>query len=175
MILNQSFEVGIGQYPFAEALKEEVVPVFEKYKDKQGRRTNVKATMTEWNISSPQIERFKKYILNEIQTFYKPSTFIEEGEEKNEKFEIKDLWGNVYNKGDYTLSHNHFPCVYSFAYFLKSKWHHAPFVFTESKKRIRPQEGKFIFFPAYVLHHVSKHNFKEQRMTLSGNIKVKSK
>ena len=56
--------------------------------------------------------------------------------------------------------------------FLKAKWYYSPLVFTESGKRIRPKEGRFVAFPAYLKHHVPKHRYKDTRITLSGNFSV---
>ena len=54
------FNVFIGDYPFADKLKNEILSVLESYPDKQDRKTNVKAVMSEWDIRSSQIDRFKK-------------------------------------------------------------------------------------------------------------------
>ena len=86
--------------------------------------------------------------------------------------ECKNFWANVYKKGDYAQSHCHKPAAFSFAYFVKSKWYDSPLVFTESGKRIRPKEGTFVAFPAYLLHHVPKHRYNDTRITLSGNFYI---
>ena len=59
------------------------------------------------------------------------------------------------------------------AYFVKSKWYYPPLVFTDSGKRIRPKEGTFVAFPAYLMHHVPKHRYNDTRITLSGNLTIK--
>ena len=55
---------------------------------------------------------------------------------------------------------------------MKSTWYDSPLVFTDSGKRIRPKEGRFVAFPAYLLHHVPKHRYKDPRITLSGNLTI---
>ena len=62
---------------------------------------------------------------------------------------------------------------FGFAYFLKSKWYHSPFIFTHSGKKIKPKEGTYIMFPSHIKHHVHKNRFKETRITLSGNLNIK--
>ena len=59
-----SSEVIIDDYPFAEQLKEVLVPVLAKYPDIQKRRSNVKARMTEWKWDPDLIplRNFKNYI-----------------------------------------------------------------------------------------------------------------
>ena len=88
------------------------------------------------------------------------------------RIQCLNFWANVYEKGDYAESHDHKPHDFSFAYFLKSKWYDSPLVFTESGKRIRPKEGKYVIFPSYLLHHVPKNRYNHQRITLSGNLLI---
>ena len=83
---------------------------------------------------------------------------------------VGNFLANVYEKGDYAQSHCHKPNDFSFAYFVKSKWYYPPLVFTDSGKRIRPKEGRFVAFPSYLMHHVAKHRYNDTRITLSGNI-----
>ena len=85
---------------------------------------------------------------------------------------MQSFWANVYEKGDYAQSHCHKPNDFSFAYFVKSKWYYPPLVFTDSGKRIRSKEGRFVAFPSYLKHHVPKHRYNDTRITLSGNLLI---
>ena len=163
----------IGKYPFHQKLKDELVPRLEEYPDHMGRKTNVKADHTEWDWmpENSQVKELKRCIFAEIDTYYriKAISFARPPE-----LEMDNFWGMVYNKGDYTQSHHHLPYhLYSFAYFLKSKWYHPPLVFTHSGKRIPSKEGTYVIFPSHLMHHVPRNRFKEPRMTLSGNLKIK--
>ena len=162
------YDILIGEYPFHKHLKEEIVPLLEKYPDIQQRKTNVKATMTEWkwNPGSERIERLKQCIITEIYNHFQYNYI----NEPQLAVIFKDFWANVYRKGDYTKSHNHMGSMYSFAYFLKATWYDSPFVFTHSKKRIRPKEGRYIIFPSHLTHHVPKSRFNGTRITFSGNL-----
>ena len=97
---------------------------------------------------------------------------ISEGIPVRDMVKVKNFWGNVYEKGDYAQSHCHKPNDFSFAYFVKSKWYYSPLVFSDSGKRVRPKEGRFVAFPAYLLHHVPKHRYNDTRITLSGNLVI---
>ena len=163
------FPVFIGDYPFADKLKKEVLDVVDSYPDKQGRRTNVKAVMSEWDIRSAQIDRFKKYILNELDK--KDPLYTPDNLEVScvDPYFI-DFWVNVYSKGDHAILHQHRPARWSLVYFLQCKWYHSSLIFPMSRKRIRPKEGRFVLFPAYLEHEVSKHRFNDKRITFAGNI-----
>ena len=167
-------DVYIGDYPFHKQLKDELVPLLEKYPDKQGRQTNVVATMTEWNWN-PENDRLKR-LKNNILEFANYNCAFSRGADpnrKNERYFFKDFWGNIYRKGDYTEVHSHRPSVFSCVYFLKTKWYHSPLVFTDSGKKIRPKEGTFVIFPSHLDHLVPKHRYNETRITLSGNMNIK--
>ena len=170
--VKDSFSVVTGEYPFHQQLKNELVPVLENYPDFQKRETNVKATMTGWNFNtipkSMQIEKLKLYLTNALTTEY---GYDQVGRTTTKQtVNLRNFWGNIYHKGDYTHSHDHWPsCDFSFVYFLKTKWYNSPLVFTDSGFRIRPKEGTYVLFHSFIKHYVPKHRFKESRITLSGN------
>ena len=175
MFLRHLAPIVIGDYPFADELKKDIVPLLEKYPDQMNKTTNVKATHTEWNWglkeeSGIQIKKFGKYILNEIQK--QVGINLKGVGEEPPPLIMTNFWANVYEKGDHAISHHHDPYKFSFAYFVKSKWYHSPLIFTESGKRIRPKEGRYVIFPSYIWHHVPTHRFHDQRITLSGNLGV---
>ena len=178
-------EVYEGKYPFHQKLSDELLPILNDYFDQQDHQTNVKATQTEWDFQADNlyVKKLKKYILNEIDTYCPLSTILDKD---TINLCVHEMWGNIYNKGDYTANHHHLPHNYSFLYFLKAKWYHPSLVFRPSSldrryhkldpiilpTKIRPREGKFLIFPSYLRHEVPIHRFKEQRITLSGNIRL---
>ena len=168
-------DVYIGEYPFHKQLKDELIPLLENYPDIQGRKTNVIATMTEWKWQqdNPRIKRLKECACAELR-FHPVIRHIEGKNQQQCNLFFKQLWANVYDKGDYTNSHGHqmYETGFGFVYFLKSKWYHPSFIFTDSGKKIRPKEGTYLLFPYHLYHHVPKNRFKETRITLSGNIDV---
>ena len=99
---------------------------------------------------------------------FSPNSMSQDGKEMVLRW--KDFWGNVYRKGDYTQIHHHKPSVFSFVYFLKTKWYNSSLVFSDSGQKVRPKEGRYVIFSAQTFHHVPKHKFKETRITLAANI-----
>ena len=167
--------VCIGEYPLHKQLKDELVPLLEKYPDKQGRNTNVKATMTEWdwNSENVRLKRLKNNIIEFIYYNCNNQEVRSVDDNTPVRYFVNDLWGNIYRKGDYTNEHKHLPNIFSFVYFLKSKWYHSPLVFSDSGEKIRPTEGTFVIFPSHLKHLVPKHRYRDTRITLSGNLKIK--
>ena len=62
-------EVQVLDYPNHKELKNEILSRVESSPDFMNKRTNVKATMTDWNITSPEIEKLKLYIGEAIHNY----------------------------------------------------------------------------------------------------------
>jgi hypothetical protein len=162
MKVKCEFDVLSFYYPYHKELKKEVLNYLHNYQDKQNKSTNVKATMTEWNFTTPQIEKLKKFVYSNLIFFV--------SEECIKRAYFSDFWANIYNEGDYTVPHDHLTNCFSFVYFLQSKIYHSPLIFSDSKKRVVPKEGNFLIFSSSIVHEVPKHKHKENRITLAGNI-----
>lgn len=156
----------IDNYINHTSLKEEICGYLDEYPDCQNKSTNVKATMTEWNITSPQIEILKSYIINNC------SKLLWSGIIPN--IIISDFWASIYRKNEYTVLHDHLPQLLSFVYFLKSKVYYSSLYFQTNfgKKKIRPKEGRLVIFPSYLRHGVLPHKYNDTRITLAGNISI---
>jgi uncharacterized protein (TIGR02466 family) len=157
-------------YPRQDLLLKDLGDYFENHKDCQNRQTNVKATMTEWNLDLPSQEFI--HLKNTIYTVAKDQHFY-----WGVPFKIESIWANIYRKGDCTVSHDHDPSRYSFVYFLKSKPNFSPLMFEsinlKNKKKkwkvVKPTEGRLVIFPGFLTHLVPVHIHDETRITISGN------
>ena len=168
--IKHNAEIFIDDYPFHDSLKKEVLSLLKVCQPISQNRSNVKASLhTEWDWepNNIQFRNVKAYIKEKIEGIFRPGARSDGPEVRQH---VSNFWGNVYEKGDYAQPHSHKPHVYSFAYFVKSKWYHPPLVFGDSGWRMRPKEGRFIAFPAYLIHHVPKHRYNDTRITLSGNL-----
>ena len=156
----------IDGYSNHQQLKNNLVSILEKFPDRQGRKTNVKATMTDWNIESfsSHLTDLKKYI---FKTLLKNNHI-----QDNERVVLKYLWSNIYRKGDYTDFHDHHPEKFSFVYFLKSKWWYPSLVFPTLNRKVKPKEGRLVIFDSKLTHGVREHVYDGLRITLNGDISV---
>ena len=171
MKVNHITPINILDYPYHQKLKDDLLPLLKYHHFKDLGHTNVKATHTEWDWQKDhtQVKKIKLWVLNEAK---KNSHHAAIDEKQASELRVVNFWANVYNKGDYANMHTHIPSYISFSYFLKSKWYYPSLVFTDSMKKVRPKEGRVVIFPSYLRHHVSKHKFTPQRITLSGNIAI---
>ena len=166
--VNYKAQILVGDYQFADSLKDEVVSLLQTATNIG--HTNVKAFHTEWDWepNNIKIRNLKGYIKEEIERAMKPGACID----SRVFLRVDQFWANVYKKGDYAQSHDHRPFDWSFAYFVKAKWYDSPLIFTERGKRIRPKEGRFVAFPSFLEHRVPKHRYNDTRITLSGNLDI---
>ena len=173
MEVKHNAPILIGDYQFAAKVKDQVISLLDKgILTIPQDASNVKATIhTVWNWEPDNItfRNLKEYIKQEIERYFKPGA---RSDGTRSILKYYNFWANVYEKGDYAQSHCHKPNDFSFAYFVKSNWYHSPLVFTDSGKRVRPKEGRFVAFPAYLMHHVPKHRYGGSRVTLSGNFQI---
>ena len=161
-----------GEYQFADRVKSEVLSLLKVCNPIPQNNSNVKAsihTEWDWELDNITFRNLKAYIREDIEKYYKPGGT---SSGTREYLIDKNFWANVYEKGDYAQSHCHKPYDFSFAYFVKSNWYDSPLVFSDSGKRIRPKEGTFVAFPAYLMHHVPQHRYNDTRITLSGNFTI---
>ena len=172
--IRHNAKILIGDYQFSDSVKKEVFSLLAKGVDSiPHTHTNVRATVHtkyRWEPNNIIFRNLKSYIIEEIEREFRPGARIDGS---RVRLECINFWAMVYQKGDHAVSHNHRPCVYSFAYFVKSKWYHPPLVFDDSGYKVRPKEGRFVIFPAYLQHHVPKNRFNEDRVTISGNLSLR--
>ena len=171
VLIKSKSPIFIGEYPYHQQLRDELVPLLEDYPDKQRRETNVKAKVTDWDwySSNPRIDRLKKCLIEDVRNHFNYSCVGE----TPPLMHFKNFWGNIYSKGDHAVTHCHVPFYYSIVYFLKSKWYYSPLIFHPFGERIRPKEGTYVLFPSHLYHYVPPHRYKETRITLSGNLTFK--
>ena len=171
MKVKHRSKIIVGDYQFADSLNEEVLHRL-KFAKNIGH-SNVKASLhTTWNWApdNKKFSNFKSFIVSEIEREFSPGKRVGG---KRYFGEVINFWANVYMKGDYAQSHNHRPYFYSFAYFVKANWYDSPLVFDFGGERVRPKEGRYVIFPAYLQHSVPKHRYNHERITLSGNYQLK--
>lgn len=163
--VNHPTLIHVVKYTRHEELKKNICDDLLNYADKQGHLTNVKATMTEWNITSPEIEILKDSIINSLKDFPLELNWGPPGE-----FDVANIWGNIYRDGEETIFHEHQPEDLTMVYFLKCREGDAPLIFEGSDEYVPPVEGVMAIFPAYIKHGVPKHTSENIRITLAADI-----
>jgi len=84
-----------------------------------------------------------------------------------ENISIAECWANRYAVGSLASSHNHFPYLYSFIYYLNVPSGSSPTII-DGLGEISAEEGKCVFFPSILEHSVPPTN-TNGRITITGN------
>jgi hypothetical protein len=132
--------------------------------DTQNRKTNVKADMTDWFMQ-------RKYqIFNSVCDI--AIKFAQEASPCEVQFELYDIWGAVYKRGDFTKPHDHWPHPWSFSYYAKSDGT-TPIIFPDGPQYFYPKTNDMVLFPGILRHGVPVHESDEERIIVAGNINIK--
>lgn len=165
MFIRTESELLLETHPYHISLNKKILDDSKFFIFKEGIRnvdgglSNLTAPKTnETRITSKSLELVYDWILSLLNQKY-----------GGWNFKVCNSWLANYSKGQYALSHHHIPASFSFVYFVKSPKGSSPLIFTISRKRIKPDEGKVVIFPGNMLHHVPK-NKCDGRMILAGNV-----
>ena len=147
-----------------EILNNDIIKTIKKVGDVQNRKTNVKADMTSWFMQ-------RKYqIFNLVGDI--AIKLAQEASPFEVQFELYDIWGAVYKRGDFTKEHDHWPHPWSFSYYVKSDGT-TPITFPDSPSYFYPKTNDMVLFPGILRHGVPIHESDEERIIVSGNIRIK--
>ncbi len=142
---------------------------------------NMGAIMTEWVFNHDyfkEIELTLKGIISNL-----PSVAREHHNSSNPRFDnliahcnhddglsldLSAIWGQIYGKGSYQVSHTHLPSHWSFVLFVNCPKGSSPLIFGDNDLEITPNPGCAVVFPGWVRHYVPK-NLATGRSVVSGN------
>ena len=158
-------EIIVDHYPYYQNINTKIVEDSENFNynkgglQANGKISNVRALKTVGRVvTSDTLQIAYEWIINLLTGRYSGNYWF-----------IHRAWLAKYHKGEYTISHDHIPASFSFVYFVSSPKGSSPLIFTDSGKRIKPEEGKVVIFPGDLKHEVPK-NKCDGRITLAGNI-----
>lgn len=149
-------------------MNDDIIKVIDKYGDRQNHKTNVKAQMTEWKMwKEPGFDKLSKIILDlghkaSVQKYNRPVNLI-----------MTNLWGMKYKSDETALSHDHWPSLWSCAYYVNAPKNAPGLFFPEmgeqgGERKIEP--GLLIMFEGTVKHAVRPAKFRGSRYVVSANL-----
>lgn len=142
-----------------------------KFKGELTNKTNLKCYMTtlKCHVLSKTFKNFSDYVLSIVKDDLKG----------NPELCIQNIWGAIYKKGEYAISHNHSHVegVISFVYFVNVTKECSPLIFQNIEKPwedndtiITPENGKLVIFDGQLLHYVPPQKVDHERVIIAGNI-----
>lgn len=147
--------------------------------DRLNHKTAAKCHMTRWDMHD-NYDSFKKLgelVISLAKTIPLANATNESGDPRQYDYNVADSWGLIYNKGQFTKSHQHWPHTWSFTYCVRGCEKCAPLVFpdayySQSFTQVEPQESQLILWPAWLYHSVPEHNCDHERIMAVGNLIV---
>ena len=152
-------------------MNKEIKKLIDGQGDRQNHKTNVKAQMTEWVMQNQP--GFKKLaeIIKQMAIQGSLQLF-------NRKINprISDMWGMKYKSNDHTVPHDHWPALWSFAYYLNAPKDAPGLFFPEmgeqgGERTLEP--GLLLMFKGDIKHAVRQVKFKGYRYVVSANVSDK--
>ena len=149
-------------------IKDTIIRTIKEGGDKQNRRSNVKAIMTDWQMQKEpgfvELEKEITSIINYLPEIFTPqSGFIG-------SMAIESIWGLLYKKNDYCTVHNHWPSVWSGTFYLDIPTDYAgTLFFPELEHHIEPVTGQLVIFSGTTRHGVKTFQSNGERLAVSFN------
>ena len=161
----------------------EIERITRESPDARKGTTNVKAKMTKWNmLEHIPFKIISNKVQKTIEDFYHENTSLD-----LETF-MTTCWGSIYEKGNYSELHAHFPALFSWVYYVDVDDAAAPLHFPRkvlgklpenfgsrdhydnSGLYYKPKSGTGVIFPGWFEHQVPPHTGEEERIIVVGNV-----
>lgn len=167
IILNMQVTVSFWEFQVEDLDTDKLVNLIIEQGDKKDRKTNVKADMTDWNMTSqPLFKQITDRVEDVVQEWYWTRAGVQL------LTNVSACWGAVYRKGDFAVPHSHLPDSYSFVYYPKVEAGCSPLMF--KGYTYEPKEGYGIIFPSYLDHMVQPETLDSIRVVVAGNLEAKA-
>ena len=157
---------------YLSVVKDTVLRLTEK--DVMDRKTNVKATMSNYTslLEDNQTKKFFTEAMLTIDGIYQlRSCHTEEIFD----YKLKDAWAMKHLNRDYTQTHMHYPTDWSGAFYIDVPQPAERIDFLEFSRSVPLESNMLVLFPGMVKHSVSPHLSEEARLSLAFNIDVEKR
>lgn len=157
------FATNISQFKDELRLASEAI-LEEKEKNPVPMESNVKAQyVSDYNshLVNPKFQPLINLVLSLSEEVSKKYFNVDL------KFKCFNCWGMIYNEGDFTKNHSHFPSTFAAVIYIDLEENSSPLLI-EDELSVVPTKGSLILFPALLKHEVPKTQGK--RMVVAMNI-----
>lgn len=150
-----------------EELHKEVIEAIEKEKTLPYTTNLYASKRTDWDVhKKPHFKNLKETIEKLLQQlsieFY--------GFKANKTFpKIDEMWGIIYEDGDFARLHSHFPCLWSGVYYPEGNDKSGKLGFPSLGMEVTPTKGLVVIFPGTLYHYVERMFGDSKRMAVAFN------
>ena len=136
----------------------------------EGELSNVKAWRSSYKTHQ-QTKLFDKYIDKILGGVEQARIFDPQSFSKLQvcTYEVMDFWALMYEEGDYTVNHSHFPFTWALVYYAYADEDSSPIQF--KSLRIKPKSGMLLLWPGSLYHSVP--HTKGKRIAVSANLMIR--
>lgn len=152
-----------------DEVNENIINYIDLVGDVQHHQTNVKAQMTDWDVLHNEDflkvgKKAAKFAINIARQIW--SVGINPV--------LTDVWGMKYKSSEYAIPHDHFPSLFSFAYYINPP-ENSTLSFPELNKELKNEHKMLVIFPGNTIHEVKPKEFTGHRYVVSGNMENKNR
>ena len=149
-------------------LKEIILEHRKKYP--QSNTSNVRAWHSDWHTHklNPKFQQFCDMVSDQC-------TLVgEKYYSGNYKYDVETMWAMMYEFGEHTVKHVHFPNTFAASYYIEVGSKSSPIIFEndmiggDRSLTIQPKNGMLLIWPAFIPHMVLPTESK--RMAISLNL-----
>ena len=133
----------------------------------QGEVSNVKAWRSSYKTHK-QTKIFDPYIDKILDGVDRARTSDPESFSRLQlcTYKVQDFWALMYEEGDHTIRHTHYPCTWASCYYAYANEDSAPLKF--DMLRIKPKSGTLLLWNGSLFHSVPE--TKGKRIAISANL-----
>ena len=144
------------------SIKERII----KYRkeNSESNKSNVKAWHSHYRTH--ELTRCFDYINQRI--IRECDIIVNKFNNTEDKLLLHDMWVSIYEKGDCTVLHNHYPGDYSCCYYVDIEENSSPIKFPP-KLEIHPKNDMLVVFPANLYHEVLPTNGRRIMIAMNLN------
>ena len=149
-------------------MDKQIKKIIDKQGDRQQHKSNVKADMTEWRMQD-------NIGFRDLAEIIKLVAIKGSKERYNRDIdpEIIDMWGMKYKSMETAITHDHWPAIWSCAYYVNAPKGAPGLFFPEMGEQggeRQLEQGLLIMFPGHTKHAVRPMKFKGSRYVVSANV-----
>jgi len=174
---TDKFPVKVNILSQGSSLNKELEEDIRKYGDHLQGRTAAKCLMTRWDMEtvSPAFQKIGEEAIRIAEACPLATRTDTDGNPDKVSLFIRESWGLIYQTGQQTNIHNHWPSLWSYTYCISACENCAPLILPNSEKKmeIKPKTSQMILFPAWIMHEVPEHTCEHERIMIAGNLNGK--
>ena len=152
--------------------------LIRKSGDQDGHRTRAKCYRTRWDLHTVDeaVHLIGDNAIRMAQSHPLAGRTSPDGTPEEIEYGIRECWGLIYEQGEETKSHSHWPSTWAFVYNVRACAKCSPLIIPSNgihpNTELHPIEGMLTIFPAWLNHEVPPQPCSHERIIIAGNLDI---